>query len=137
VPNEIDALMDGVISTITAAVPELHGYAHVVPTVVMPAVMAYPPDDITYNETFDDGATVLFVVRLYVSQRQDGTDQQQLNAYLSRTGDKSVVDAIREHPTLQNAAADARVVGAANYGNWPIGPTTYLGVELRIQAMLP
>jgi hypothetical protein len=121
--SEIDAVMSGVVQTVKAEVPELNVYPHVVPNVVMPALMTYPPDEITYGETFDDGATMLFVVRIYVPQKQDGT--------------KSVVQAISEHPTLGGAVADARVVSAANYGNWPIGPTTYLGVELRIQAVLP
>jgi hypothetical protein len=135
--SEIDAVMSGVVQTVKAEVPELNVYPHVVPNVVMPALMTYPPDEITYGETFDDGATMLFVVRIYVPQKQDGTDQAQLNHYISRTGPKSVVQAISEHPTLGGAVADARVVSAANYGNWPIGPTTYLGVELRIQAVLP
>ena len=134
--NEINNVLEGAITTVTTAVPALHGYMHVVPSVVLPAVMAYPPDAIEYGETFDDGATMLFVLRLYVAQRQDGSDQHQLNEYISRDGQDSVVTVIRENPRLGGVVADARVVQAANYGNWPVGSITYLGVELRIQAML-
>lgn len=135
--SEIDDILVAAIGTIKSAVPELNAYEHVVPTIVVPAVVAYPPDEITYSETFDDDATMLFVVRLYVAQRQDGKDQQQLNTYLSRDGDRSVVAALRDNPRLGGAVADAQVVQAANYGNWPVGQTAYLGVELRIRAMLP
>lgn len=135
--SEIDSIMVAAVNTVKAAVPELTAYAHVVPNVTLPAIMAYPPDEVTYGETFDDDATMLFVLRLYVSQRQDGKDQEQLNGYISRDGAKSVVAAIRDDPRLGGAVADARVVQAANYGNWPVGSVTYLGVELRIQAMLP
>jgi hypothetical protein len=135
--NEIDTLLEATVNTIKAGVPELNVYPRVVPSIVLPALMAYPPDEVGYAETFDDEATVLFVLRLYVQQQQNGNDQKALNRYISRDGDKSVVKVLRDNPRVGGAAADVRVVQAANYGNWPVGSVTYLGVELRISAMLP
>lgn len=134
--SEIDEVLEAFIATVKASVPELNGYAHVVPSVTLPAIMAYPPDEINYGETFDDSGTMLFVGRIYVQQRQDGNDQKQLNTYLSRDGAKSVYAAIRDNPRLGGAVADARIVQATNFGNWPVGSVTYLGVEIRVIAML-
>lgn len=135
--NEIDSIMEAVTAIIKDKVPELNVYPFVVPGITVPAAMANPPDEVTYGETFDDDGTILFVVRLYVTQRQDGGDQRRINQYISRDDPKSVVKAIQENPTLNDTVADAQVVQAVNYGNWPVGSTTYTGVELRIKAMLP
>lgn len=134
--NEIDTMMEALTTTVKAAVPELNVYPRVVANIVFPALVAYPPDEIGYGQTFDDDEDVLFVVRLYVTQKQNGDDQKQLNRYISRNGPTSVVQVLRENPRLGGAVADVRVVQAANYGNWPVGSLTYLGVELRIAAML-
>jgi hypothetical protein len=134
--SEIDDILSAAIATVTATVPELHGYDKIVPKIQVPAVMAFPPDRVTYGETFDDEGTMLFVLRLYVTRAQDGSDQVLLNAYISREGQQSVVAALRASPRLGGAVADARVVEAANYGDYPVSQITYLGVELRIQAML-
>lgn len=135
--SEIDDVLQAQVNTIKAAVAELNAYPHVVPNVTVPAVMAFPPDEVDYGETFDDAGRMLNVVRIYVAQRQDGTDQARLNEYISRTGAKSVIAALRASPRLGGVVADTRVVQAANYGNWPVGSVTYLGVELRIETMLP
>lgn len=138
--NEIDAIMGASIDIVTAAVPSLSGYKHVVPALVLPAIMAFPPDEFTYGDTFDGGlsgnATLLYVLRLYVSRTQDGNDQMQLNTYISRTGAESVIAALEANPRLGGTCADAQVIQAANYGNWPVGSQTYLGVELRIRVLL-
>jgi hypothetical protein len=134
---EINDVMAAAVNVVKAAVPELNAYPRVVPTITLPAVVAYPPDEISYGDTFDDGGTMLFVLRLYVAQRGDGSDQTRLNEYISRDGARSVVQAIKDNPRLGGVVADARVVQAANYGNWPVGNVTHLGVELRIAAMLP
>lgn len=133
---EIDDVLAGTISTITGAIPSLHGYAYVVPAIQLPAVMAFPPDELDYADTFSDDATMLYTVRLYVQRTQDGSDQAQLNAYISRNGAQSVHAAVRANPTLGGIVADAMIKAAVNYGNFPVSQNTYLGVELRIQAML-
>jgi hypothetical protein len=134
--SEVGSILAAAVATVTSAVPELQGYDRVVPTIQVPAVMAFPPDRVSYGETFDGDGTMLFVLRLFVQRAQDGSDQQKLNGYISRDGPSSVVAAIRDNPRLGGVVADVHVVEAANYGNWPVGQLTYLGVELRVQAML-
>lgn len=134
--SEIDDIMAAAVGTVTAAVPELTGYPHIVPKIVAPAVMAFPADRVSYGESFDDDGTLWFTLRLYVSREDLLGAQTSLNAYISRTGARSAIAALRASPRLGGVVADARVVEAANYGDWPVGQTTYLGVELRIQAML-
>jgi hypothetical protein len=121
---------------VTEAVPELTGYAYVAPTIKVPAVIAYPPDRFSYGDTFDGDGAVLYTIRLYVAREQTGGDTRKLNAYISRSGAQSVIEALREHPRLQGAVDDVTVVEATNYGNWPIGQTVYLGCEIRLQAMM-
>lgn len=134
--SEVDGILKAAIDTAVAAVTELQGYERIVNTIKVPAIMAFPPDRLSYGETFDDAGEMLFVLRLYTSREVFADAQEALNAYISRTGPRSVVAALRANPRLGGVVADARVVEAANYGNWPVGQTTYLGVELRIQAML-
>ena len=140
VDNEIDLIMSASIDVVVAACPSLHGYKHVVPQVTLPAVMAFPPDEFNYGDSFGGAdasdATLLYCLRLYVQRTQDGSDQQQLNTYLSRSGTESVIAALEANPRLNGACADVQVMQAANYGNWPVGSQTYLGVELRIRALM-
>lgn len=141
VENEIDLILSASIDVVTAACPSLHGYKHVVPQIALPAVMAFPPDEFNYGDGFSDDrggdATLLYCLRLYVQRTQDGADQQQLNTYLSRRGVESVIAALEANPRLNGTCGDAQVLQAANYGNWPVGSQTYLGVELRIRALMP
>jgi len=140
VENEIDLILGASIDVVTAACPSLHGYKHVMPQVTLPAVMAFPLDEFNYGDSFSgdlsSDATLLYVLRLYVQRTQDGSDQMQLNTYLSRSGPESVIAALEQHPRLNGTCADAQVLQAANYGNWPIGSQTYLGVELRIKVLM-
>ena len=140
VDNEIDLILSASIDVVLAACPSLHGYKHVVPQVVLPAVMAFPPDEFNYGDSFNGAgagdATLLYCLRIYVQRTQDGSDQQQLNTYISRAGAESVIAAIESEPRLNGTCADAQIMQAANYGNWPVGSQTYLGVELRVRALM-
>lgn len=134
--SEIDAVLNATAEQVKAAIPALNTYPYAVAGITAPAMMVFPPDRLPYGETFGDAATMWYTVRLLVARKQDGSDQAQLNGYMSRAGAESVRAAIEADPTLGGVVADVRVVEATNYGNWPVGSTTYLGFELRLQAML-
>jgi hypothetical protein len=137
VDNEVDAVLAASIDVVLAGVPELHGYKHVVPTIVVPAILAFPPDEFTYGDSFNNqDSTLLYVLRLYVQRTQNGDDQRQLHGYISRDGPTSILAAIEADPRLRGTCADAQVIQAVNVGNWPVGSQTYLGCELRVRVLM-
>jgi hypothetical protein len=134
--SEVARILSATVATVTAAVPSLNGYDAILPKIVAPAAMAFPPDEMNYHDSMSGDATMLYVLRIYVDRTQDGSDQSLLNDYISRNGPASVIAALEANPSLSGEVADAEVIQAANYGTWPIGQISYLGVELRIKALL-
>lgn len=134
--SEVADILTATAEQIKAAIPSLNVYDHVIGTIQSPALMVFPPNRLPYGESFNGDGTMWYSVRLFVERRQSGEDQDALNTYISRTGPSSVIEALEGEPTLGGKVADVRVVEAAEYGNWPVGSKTYLGVELRLQAML-
>lgn len=139
--SQISDLREKIVAVVVAALPELHGYAKVVPNVTVPALMAFPPDRVGYDETESGGyaggsSSLAFPLRIYVERAQNGADQDTLDAYISPTGPQSIKQVLSGNPSLDRTVDDCRVVEASGYGNWPIGSVTYLGVELQIVAML-
>lgn len=132
----IDGVLTAVVNTVKDAVPILNAYDKVLVQITAPAIIAFSPDRVPYDETFDGDTTMWFVLRLLVTRTQDGSDQAQLNAFISPRGVNSVVGALKASPNLGGAVDDLQVIEAVNYGNWPHGGKTYLGVELRVKAML-
>lgn len=135
--TDINDVFDAAIQVVTDAVPELHGYSVVVQKLETPAIMAFPVDRIEYQQTMmGDEADLWFTFRLFVDRKTNGDDQRLLNTYISPTGSNSVIKAIKDSPRLGGVVADAAVVESSNYGNWPVGTVTYLGVEIRVRAMI-
>jgi len=140
------------VEIVHAKLPELTAYPNVITNFEVPCVMAFPPDSIRAGQTmaggpgggpgevfdfgtFDVGRTlVVFTIRIYVSRTQGAGDQNTLDAYVSPDGDKSVWKIFDMNPTLDGACNNCQVVEVRNYGNWPVGSVTYLGVEIVLTA---
>lgn len=134
------------VALVALTFPELTPYPYVVSDIVVPCIMAFPPDSIVagqsqagssfFDETvFDVGrTTVTLTLRIYVSRTQGPGDQDALDAYVSPDGDKSIWQVFDRNPTLSGACAVCHVTEVRNYGNWPVGAQTYLGVEIVLMA---
>jgi hypothetical protein len=135
------------VALVNAALPELTPYPYVVSDITVPCIMAFPPDSIMAGqsqagpgEVFDFGAfdvgrtTVTLTLRIYVSRTQGAGDQDALDAYVSPDGDKSIWQIFDRNPTLDGACAVCHVTEIRNYGNWPVGAQTFLGVEIVLAA---
>lgn len=134
------------VEIVNAAIPELTPYDHVISNADVPCVMAFPPDLIRGGQTqagpdvftmggFDAGRTVVtFVLRIYASRTQGPGDQDALDAYVSPDGAQSIWQVFDRNPTLDGACSYCHVVEVRNYGNWPVGAATYLGVEIVLVA---
>jgi hypothetical protein len=137
------------VEIVHEALPELAAYSNVVTNFTPPCVMAFPPDSIRAGQsmvnpgpgdvfdmgTVDVGRTlVTFTLRIYVSRTQGAGDQDLLDAYISPDGAKSIWQVFDRNPTLDDTCNVCQVTEVRNYGNWPIGSTTYLGVEIVLSA---
>lgn len=143
----ITRLREESVRIVSEAIPELTPYKNVLTTFNVPAVMAFPPDSVRpglsmvgNNDTFDMGSfdvgstAVVFTLRVYVSRTQGPGDQEALDAYVSPDGDKSIIQVFDMNPTLDGACSNCHVTEVRNYGNWPVGSTTYLGAEIVLTA---
>lgn len=128
---DIPAIRQKIVDLISGQFPELRPYARAEPAAAIqpPAVMSYPIDRISYDETFDGGSTIVMPVRIYLRQSEDATDQDTLDGYIAPRGTKSVAQFMAGHSTLDGTVEDCRVVAAQNYGLWPIANVPFLGVE--------
>ena len=133
------------VALVHAALPELTPYPYVVSVIDAPCVMAFPPDSILagqsqagpdlFGDTFDVGrTTIALTLRIYVPRTQGAGDQDMLDRYVSPDGDKSIWRIFDTNPTLNGACAVCHVTEIRNYGNWPVGASTYLGVEIVLMA---
>jgi hypothetical protein len=135
------------VELVTTAFPELQGYSHVITNFNVPCVMAFPPDSIRSGQTlagpadtfdlgsFDTGRTLVsFTLRIYISRTQGPGDQEALDAYVSPDGEKSIWQVFDRNPTLDGACDSCHVVEVRNYGNWPVGASTFMGVEIVLNA---
>ena len=133
---DIKAIRAKIVDLICARFPELQPYARAEPAkkIQTPAAMAYPIDRVTYDETFDEGATIVMPVRLYLTQEPSAVDQDALDDYITPRGPKSVPQYMhRNHPTLDDLVMDARIREARNYGLWPVAQVSFLGIEFMYE----
>lgn len=123
------------------------------PIVVGLNALGYEPDavpepvfcagevEIDPNFVFGGAYDMTVVCRLYVSRADDKAGQQLLDAYLSKTGSKSVVAALRAargapgSPALGGVADDLNVTAINGYRLYQVGETQFFGAELRVRVI--
>ena len=90
---------------------------------------------VDYDLSFGRGLDAFtFKVRLYASRADVESGVDELDAFMSGSGARSVKAAVEADRTLGGAAHDCRVRTADNFGVYDVGSTAYLGVEFTISA---
>jgi len=108
-----------------------------IPDNVNPPYAIVSPTSVDYHRAFNNAlSTYNFTVTLVVGRVSERTAQNNLDAYCSPTGSKSIRVAIESDKTLGGVVYDTIVTGMRNYGSVVIGENTYLAAEfdLTVQA---
>jgi hypothetical protein len=102
----------------------------------VPCAIVYPEAPFPFDPTFEQDAQFpRFVILILVSYIDTRDAQRQLDAYLSTTGDNSIIAAISDDPTLGGVVNSATVTELKSYGTLELtdGGTRYLSAELAIE----
>lgn len=98
-----------------------------------PPVAVVMPSSVSYDDTFKRGMqTYVFNVLVIVGRVDERTAQNNLDGYVSSTGNSSVKLAIEGDKTLGGVVFDTRVSEMRNYGQLPVGEVTYLTAEFTV-----
>lgn len=98
-----------------------------------PPIAVVMPSSVSYDDTFRKGMqTYVFNVLVIVGRVDERTAQNNLDAYVSSTGNSSIKLAIEGDKTLGGVVFDTRVNEMRNYGQLPVGEVTYLTAEFTV-----
>lgn len=130
----LEAIRDAIKTTIEAAVPELHGYdtvpeaANVLPCfIVIPFTADYVVAMGRGLDTFE------FDLLILVSTSDMNIRQDDLDAYVSGSGARSIRQAIFNARTLGLAGTDAHISQMLEYGaRFVVAEFDHLGARLRL-----
>lgn len=126
----------GLITTITTAVPELIGYATVPEVTQVPAVIVRP-EKVDYMIGMGACQQWTYAVYVLVARTSSTVNQDQLDAYISATGAKSVVAALRATPGLGLSGVDATVESMEKYGGeWETARIPHIGAQLNVGVLI-
>lgn len=119
-------------------IPILVVHAQVPDSIVPPAAIVSPGFEgdpaIRFDSTMARGSDdFLFTVTLLVQYADDLAAQQELDAYLAGSGERSIKAVIEDDPSLGGLVHFAHVREARNYGRQAWGETDYLGVDFGVE----
>jgi hypothetical protein len=98
-----------------------------------PPIAIVIPDTVSFDDTYQRGMqTYTFTVSVIVGRADERTAQNNLDAFVSSTGTKSIKLAVEKDKTLGGKAFDVRVSEMRNYGQLSIGEVTYLSAEFTV-----
>lgn len=124
------------LAAAAATIPDLAQRCFVwLPDSVNPPVFYVGPVEIEYGRGLGVPQDIVtYICRLLVSQVDDRTAQQTLDAYLARTGSRSVKTAIERDRSLGGVCVDAFVAKIDGYGSYehPTG-VKYLGAQWHVR----
>jgi hypothetical protein len=107
--------------------------AATVPDNPNPPIAIVVPQTVNYDDTFQRGMqTYQFTVLVIVGRVDERTAQNNLDAFVSSTGTKSIKLAVEKDKSLGGKAFDVRVSEMRNYGQVSIGEVTYLSAEFNV-----
>lgn len=102
----------------------------------VPCAIVYPEAPYTFDPTFEaDAQFPRFVILVLVSYSDTADAQTRMDEYIGTEGEKSIVAAITEDPTLGDVVNSATVVELKSYGVLELhdGGTRYLSAELAVE----
>lgn len=109
------------------------GYARPGGTINLPAAVIFP-GAIEFDSTMARGSDDLtFSVLLLLAESTPQLAQEQLDPYLSGSGEQSVKAAVEADETLGGAADFARVTGVSDYGDVQWSGKLYLGARFNVE----
>lgn len=135
----LEAIRDGIKTTIETAVTTLHVYDTVPDSAnVLPAVIVVPftsDFEVSMGRGLDTWEFDLWVL---VSMSEMGIKQDSLDAYVSGAGSSSIRQAIFNNRTLGLSSTDAHVSQMLEYGaRFATAGYPHLGARLRLLVHTP
>ncbi len=111
-------------------IPDLRVFTTVPGQLNPPAALIITGDPfVVYDETFDPTDTLNFDIVILVGKGSlSQRIQEQLDAYCSRSGDQSVVQAIHGDDRLGGRVSYVQVRQAGGYGTFQVGDQDYVSV---------
>lgn len=103
------------------------------PGQVTPPAALVRPTSISYAEAFDGLTQYFFEVVLVVRNTNLRSGQEQLDEYVSPSGDRSVQTAVELDQTLGGISDIVNVARAHDYGELFVGEAKYLGVIFDVE----
>lgn len=91
-------------------------------------------DFLDYDQTFDGADAFALMLKVVVGAEFSRPAQNQLLAYMDRTGSTSLRAAVYADKTLGGTVADVKVTGWQNYGDVEWSGVVYFGAEMLVTA---
>ena len=98
------------------------------------AALPGPGDFLDYDQTFDGADAFALMLKVVVGAEFSRPAQNQLLAYMDRTGSTSLRAAVYADKTLGGTVADVKVTGWQNYGDVEWAGVVYFGAEMLVTA---
>lgn len=131
----ITQVRDG-IKTRLATISGLECFARKPPGSVAPplAVVAPAPERfLTYDRAMNESSdNAMFLIKVAVAGVESDDAETLLDAYLARSGAKSIRAAVAADRRLANIVSYAEVTDGLSYGTIVIGGIEYFGAELLV-----
>lgn len=132
----ISQVRTGLKDTIIAAVPSLFGF-DTVPDVAQVPCIVVRPGKLDYLVAGGTCWEAMMEVYVLVTRTDAGGAQDQLDAYLSTTGTRSIPAALRATPALGVVGVDAVLVSMDKYGgNWELARIAHIGAQLNVRVLV-
>jgi len=133
---DIAAIRAAVAAAVGSAMSDVQTFGVVPDRIEAPAFSAGEVE-IDYDKTFGPGGTGLQELvckgRIYASRADVTAGQANLDAYLARTGSRSVKAAVEADRTLGGVCRTLRVERVHGYGRYEVGGVDYYGAQFDIR----
>lgn len=130
---DLPALRDAIDSTITAAIPALHGYDTIADAVNLPAFIVIP-ESAEFAQAMARGTdTWEFNLYVLVSRAEPELGQDSLDEFVTGAGGSSIRQAVFLNKTLGLGDVDAHISRMSGYGgSFESSAVEHIGAILRL-----
>lgn len=135
---DLGAIRSALASSVLGVGGIRHGYPKWPDTVVVPCVVVELPDAgtiVRYDRVLNQRSHWYLDVLLLLSTNVKRVRQEELDAYLSSTGESSVKLALEADPTLGGKAMSLIVDEAGEQGEYTLAGINYLGVKWKVRVL--
>lgn len=135
---DLGALRSALAATVVGVGGIRHGYPKWPDALVVPCAVVELPEAgtiVTYDRVLNEASYWNLTVLVLISMNVKRVRQDELDAYLSSTGDNSVKKALEADPTLGGKAMSLIVDEAHDIGEYAVAGVTYLGAKWKVRVL--